>query len=196
MNAPALPAEMMNITDKVYNGNDGKILTLLGQGIDANIVASAVGVSEAYISQLISDPIFAARVYELRFKALAKHSERDNIYDETEDTLLVKLKHMIPLMFKPMEVLAAIRVINQAKRRGAGFSPTAQTTAPTVSLTLPISIINQFRLDSNNQVIQAGQQALITVQSGNMNKLLEARQGKAPQNEQLLPPTTASIASG
>lgn len=193
MNAPALPAEMNNIADRVYQGTDAKILSLLGQGISANIVASAVGKSEAYISQLISDPIFSAQVYELRYKTLAKHSDRDNAYDETEDQLLDKLKHMIPLMFKPMEVLAAIRVINQAKRRGAGFQPTNQTTAPVVSLTIPIQLVNQFRTDSNNQVIEAGQQTLITVQSGNMNRLLEQR--KAP-HEQLLPPTNPSLAAG
>lgn len=185
--------ELSNFADRKFEGTDGRILTLLGQGVEPNIVASAIGVSESYISQLISDPVFSAQVYELRYRTLAKHSTRDQAYDETEDMLLEKLKNMIPMMFNPMQVLAAIRVINQAKRRGAGFQPASQTQAPVVALTIPVQIIQQFRKDSNNQVIEAGQQTLITVQSGNMNKLLEQRK---VQHEQLLPPTTPSLATG
>ena len=96
-----------------------------------------------------------------------------------EDDLLDKMKDLIPLMFKPFEVLKAIQVINQAKRRGAS-SPDAITAQQTVvQLIMPTQIFNSFTkqdltLNINNQVIKAGQQDLITVQSGAMDKLLSA----------------------
>jgi hypothetical protein len=180
----AVLSESSNTQDLVLSSTEERALTLLGQGLEPAVVASAVGVSESRISQLISDPHFAARVYELRYEQLAKHSQRDNAYDELEDSLIEKLKHMIPMMFEPMKVLAAVRVINQAKRRGAGTSPTSQSSSPVVQLTLPIQILNQFRLDANNQVIEAGQQALITVQSGHLRNMLSSQKGA--QNVELL----------
>lgn len=185
---PALPTTTDNL---VLSSTEQRALDLLGQGIEPVIVASAVGVSEARISQLISDPYFSAKVYELRYKTLAKHAKRDNAYDALEEELQEKLKDCLPLMMRPMEILAAIRVINQAKRRSGQLNPSGQTQAPVIALTLPINIINQFRLDSNNQVIQAGQQALITVQSGNMKKLLDQHRG-TEQNVELLPTNAAS----
>jgi hypothetical protein len=193
MNATSL-RESQNISDMVLSSTEERALTLLGQGLEPSVVASAVGVSESRISQLISNPHFSARVYELRYTQLAAHAKRDNAYDAIEDDLIEKLKHLMPLMYKPMEVLAAIRVINQAKRRGVGMQPTSQSSAPVVNLTLPIQIINQYRLDANNQVIQAGQQALITVQSTQLRNMLEARKGAQTQNEQLLTDSTESSA--
>src|SRR3990172_10475512 len=112
-----------NVSDLFLSSTDERILALLGQGIEPRIAAPAVGVSEIYISQKISDPLFASRVAELRYETLAKHSVRDNAYDELEDQLIDRMKNCLPMMYKPMEVLAAIRVINQAKRRSNGLTP-------------------------------------------------------------------------
>ena len=98
---------------------ESRALSLLGQGLGAEIVASAVGVTVSRISQLLSDPEFSAQVAHLRYENLAKHNQRDNKYDVMEDDLLDKMKDLIPMMYKPFEVLKAIQIINQAKRRGA-----------------------------------------------------------------------------
>lgn len=152
-----------------------RALTLLGQGIGPEQVALALGVTTSAISQLVSDPEFAARVSELRFKNLAKHNERDNAYDALEDELLEKLKNLIPFMMRPMEVLKSIQVINAAKRRGSSAPESIMAKNEVVPLVLPQVIINQFTLNANNQVIQAGQQELVTIQSGSLNRLLEKR---------------------
>jgi hypothetical protein len=189
-----------NIADLALSSTENRALTLLGQGIAPTIVASAVGVSESRISQLISDPIFSARVAELRFESLSAHTARDHAYDSIEDVLIARLKDMIPYMYKPMEVVATIRTINQAKRRGAGSeSQPAITASKVINLTLPIQIVNQFKLDGNNQVIQTGEQPLITMQSGNMNSLLDSKRSTTldeSQNVKLLQPPAAPTQSG
>jgi hypothetical protein len=190
MNATVLAslAESSNIQDLTLSKTEERALALLGQGIEPSIVAAAVGVSDSRISQLISDPHFSARVAELRYVNLAKHTQRDNAYDDIEDTLIGKLKDCIPYMMKPMEILASIRVINQAKRRGQQTLSSGHEKAEVVHLTLPISIVNQFRVDTNNQVIQAGQQDLITIQAGAMKNLLQTKKSiqTESQNVELL----------
>ena len=71
----------MDVSNLVLSQTEIRALNLLGQGIEPGIVASAVGVTEARISQLISDPLFSAKVAELRYVNLAKHSDRDREYD-------------------------------------------------------------------------------------------------------------------
>jgi hypothetical protein len=173
-----------------------RALLLLGQGIDPGVVASAVGVSDSRISQLISDPYFASRVAELRYVELEKHATRDAAYDSLEDDLLEKLKNCIPYMLKPMEILASIRVINQAKRRSIGQVQSVQAKAEVINLTMPIQIIQQYRVNGNNQVIQAGQQELITIQSGSMKNLLAQSKPQESQNVELLPSKTIRIGTG
>jgi hypothetical protein len=157
------------------SATEDKALKLLGSGLGPEIVANATGVTTSRISQLLSDPQFAAQVSELRFKNLQKHNDRDDKYDSLEDTLLRQLKDVLPLMMRPLEIIRAISVINSAKRRGAS-SPQEVTNHNTiVSLTLPINIIQKFTTNINNQVISAGSQDLVTVQSSAMQKLVATK---------------------
>lgn len=154
---------------------ESRALTLLGQGLGPEVVASAVGVSVSRISQLLSDAEFAHDVAELRFQNLSKHSERDNKYDMLEDELLKKMEDLLPMMMRPLEVLKAISVINAAKRRGSSAPESITNQQTVVQLVMPTQIFQQFTTNINNQVIKAGQQDLVTVQSSNMTKLLSQR---------------------
>jgi hypothetical protein len=155
---------------------ESRALQLLGSGVNPETVASALGVSVSRISQLISDPEFSAQVAELRFTSLQKHNVRDNSYDEIEDALIEKLKDLMPLMMRPMEVLKSIQVINAAKRRGqsAPESITAQQTV--VNLVMPTIITQTYAVTQNihNQVIRAGDQDLLTIQSSSLLKRVES----------------------
>lgn len=152
---------------------EDRALTLLGQGLGPEVVAAAVGVSTSRISQLLSTAEFAGRVAELRYENLAKHNSRDNAYDAMEDSLLEKLKDCMPYMMRPMEILKAISVINAAKRRGSSAPESITSQQTVVQLIMPTQIMQSFTTNINNQVIKAGQQDLVTVQSSNMDKLLE-----------------------
>lgn len=155
---------------------DTKALKLLGSGLAPIVVASAIGVNESYISQLVSKPEFALEVAKLRMATTTGYIEVDGKYDSIEAKLLDKLDNCIGLMFKPMEILRAIQVINAAKRRtglGAG-TDTANNVSQVVNLTLPTVIIQKFTTNINNQVISAGAQSLITATSNQVLVMKEA----------------------
>lgn len=170
-----------------------RVITLLGQGITGEQVAAACGITSSAVSQLASDPELAKEIAELRFKNLAQFNERDDKYNQLEDTLLEQLKGSVMFMgTDPMKIARILMMVNKSERRGQQ-APTHMTQQNTVvQLTLPVQIINQFSQtaftkDVNNQVIKAGNQELVTVQSADMTKLLEA------QNVKPVPSATESI---
>ena len=149
-----------------------RALALLGQGLGPEAVASAVGVTTSRISQLLSQSDFATKVASLRYDNLAKHNSRDSSYDALEDTLVEKLKENLPFMMRPMEILKAISVVNAAKRRGSSAPESIISQQTVVQLIMPTTIMQSFTANTNNQVIRAGNQDLVTVQSSNMDSLL------------------------
>ena len=154
---------------------ESRALKLLGKGINQESVASALGVSAGRISQLLSDSDFATKVANLRFEALQTHSERDAKCDELEDKLLIKLKASLSLMTKPDTILKAYQIVNGAKRRGLdSTSGAASATTNIVNLMLPKVITQNFVVNSNNQVVKAGDQNLFTMSSGDLLKKVEA----------------------
>lgn len=158
------------------SATDSKVLTLLGQGFAPEMVATAVGVSPARISQLLSQDEFAQQVAELRYKQLAAHTERDSKYDTLEDQILDRLRTSLSMVFDPMKLAKLLQVVNSAKRRGAAAPEHLTTQQTVVQLNIPTAILQQFQVNLNNQVVRAGQQDLITVQSANMTKLLQQMQ--------------------
>ena len=158
------------------NSTESRALTLLGQGFAPEMVATAVGVSASRISQLLSQDEFAQQVAELRYKQLASHTERDSKYDTLEDQILDKLKQSLSRVFDPMKLAKLLSVVNSAKRRGAAAPEHLTSQQAVVQLNMPTQIIQQFTTNSANQVVKAGQQDLITVQSANMTKLLQQLQ--------------------
>ena len=143
-----------------------RALQLLGSGVLPATVALALGVTESRISQLLSDPNFADSVAQLRFENLQKHNKRDNELDALEDTLIEKFKASMALMFRPEQILRALQVINAAKRRGQAAPEAITQQQSVVNLVMPVQIIQKFTTNINNQVVQTGDQKLITVQSG------------------------------
>ncbi len=161
---------------------ESRALTLLGSGIPPETVAASLGVSASRISQLLSTPEFAAQVAELRFNNLQKHNARDSEYDDLEDALIARMRDCLPMMYKPMEILKAIQIINAAKRRGASAPDSVIQQQTIINLTLPTQILNTFKTNAQNQVVSTGTQELVTMQAstllskvkGNKNDLLPA----------------------
>ena len=152
---------------------EDKALSLLGSGVPQEAVASALGVTPSYISQLLSDEGFAHKVTELKFEALSKHSQRDRNYDELEDTLLARLKTNASLLIRPMDIMKALQVVNGAKRRGTDSLENIVNQQNIVQLTLPVQIVQNFTTNIHNQVIKTGNQELRTIQSGDLRKTVD-----------------------
>lgn len=163
---------------------EDRALSLLGSGVQAEAVASALGVSPSRISQLLANKLFADKVTELRYESLQKHNVRDDAYNSLEDKLLKKLDTALPFLIKPESILKAISVVNGAKRRGQDAPASSSGTQNIVNIILPSKIAQQFTTNLDNQVIRAGEQELMTIPSGNLVKQLEDLQAS-----RIAPPT-------
>jgi len=164
---------------------ESRALELLGSGVAPEVVASALGVTASRISQLLSDEEFAKRVTELKYSYLQKNNARDTSYDSTEDELILKFREVMPLMMRPMEILKSLQVINSLKRRGTGTPENIHTSQPVVNLTIPVQIIQRFTRDINNQVIDAGDQTLLTMQSNKLHELSRERKNGSSEPERI-----------
>jgi hypothetical protein len=165
-----------------FVGEEARALELLSSGIEAEAVASALGLSAGRISQLIHEPEFAKALAERRFAALRKHNETDDAYDALEKQLIAQLKQVIPLAMRPMEIARILQVINSAKRRGASSPDSITAQRQTITLNIPVQVVNRFAVNAANQVVEAGtedsHQSLVTIQSGSMQRLLNDHSSK------------------
>jgi len=165
-----------------------RAMNLLGSGIPQEAVASALGVTASYISQLLSNEEFSTAVTQLKFEALSKHTARDASYDSVEDSLIDKLKKSLPLLIRPNDILGAIKVINGAKRRGQDSQDSIVNSQEIVSIMMPTQIIQQFTTNIHNQVIKTGDQDLLTMQSSDLLK--QAEDALEVENQKVLETTS------
>lgn len=161
-----------------------KIKELLGLNLPNKTVASAVGVDESYISQLLSDEVFAGEVQELRVKTLAEHANRDKAYNALEDALLKKVDDLLPMMVRPMEVVRALQVVNNATRRAAPAELSATAQPSVVVLQLPNAIINKFVVNAQKQIVEVEGETISTMSAKGVLEKLERShiQAKEPVN--------------
>jgi hypothetical protein len=180
--APAIPQSITPTTR--YEGVQARVLEMLGNGLAPETCAAAMGISPSYISDLVATEEFSRQVAERRFLSLQAATTRDRRYDNLEDELTAKLENLLPMMFKPMEIIKALTMINGLKRRGAGTPENTTINQTIVQLTLPAAITSNYITNHANQVIEAGGQELITIQAANLsNKLaaqLSSQLGKLP----------------
>jgi hypothetical protein len=175
----------------ILSSTEERALKLLGSGIEAEATARALGVTPSLISQMLSREEFAAQVQELRYKNLVQHNIRDSKYDELEDALLDKLSDASSLLMKPTEITRVLQAVNGAKRRGISAPEAINAQQKTVQLTMPSQIIQRFTMNVNNMVVQAGEQNLVTMQSGTLLKKLK----EAGEQNVLTPPGTTQTSS-
>lgn len=140
-----------------------RAMKLLGQGVEQETVATALGVSPSYVSQLLSDPEFARAVTELRLKNLEAATDRDSKYDELEDELLDQLRGVSGYMTKPREIAGVLATLNKATRRGIRPENAPQVKQDVVVLVFPAVIQQKFVTNHNNTVVAVGTQGIETV---------------------------------
>lgn len=170
-----------SVTAAKFTSTETRALDLLASGFDAAQVASALGLSEGRISQLMSGSEFATELATKRYTQLAKHNETDNLADRVERKTLEMIEKSLPIIMDPMKLARIYGVVNSAKRRGASAPDAIHSQRRTITLNIPIAVVNKFQTNAANQVVEAGtqsesgtldSQALVTIQSGSMQRLL------------------------
>lgn len=149
-----------------------KIQRLLAAGGDPSQVASLIGCTPSYISQLMEDDGFSATVLAERYKRAADYQEHDDALDRLEMTIVKNLESSMGFCFKPEVLLKALTAVNSAKRRSTSqLSNPAGTTGTVINITLPPIMVNALRMNSNNEVVQVGERELVTLDNTAFNRL-------------------------
>lgn len=163
-------------TDTKMNATQEKMMSLLGGGYPPAVVASSLGVSESYVSQMMSLDWFSGMVQEIKFLNLRKHTEMDDKYDDLEDKLLNKLDKLIPFLVRPMDVTRVLQTVNAAKRKGAGNATPGTMNQNIIQLSIPPALFQRFTANVHNQIVEVhngtGQQnSIVTTSSGSLERL-------------------------
>lgn len=143
-----------------------QIKQLLGQGLANEVVAGAVGCTPSYISQLLADEEFAGEVTKLKVENLARQNRTDDKLARIEEKLIDNLEQAVDTkaIYKPQDVLRAFQVINASKRRGAANQHNnGSPQGGVVSLTIPVTVVQQFVTNSNKEVVAVAEQSLVTI---------------------------------
>ena len=152
-----------------------KILSMLGNGIPAVVVAASCGVTPGYISQLQADSDFAERLANLKVTSLTKQTDRDEKLDRLEDAAILKMEELLPYATKPMEVTRIFQTLNAAKRRGLNNQDVPVASLQVITLNMPMQVINNFKLTEKREVIEVNDRALVTMQGSSLLKIVEQR---------------------
>lgn len=172
----------MSASTSIRSATESRAIEMLGKGMPPVVVATTLGVSESRISQLMADEGIAEEIRTARYERSTRINERDEKADRIEDKLLDALDNAVPLIMRPMEITRALTMVNGLKRRGISAPDSMTERSAVVTITMPKKIIQNFTTNITNQVISAGEQELVTIQSSSMDTLLE---GKIPQGSQV-----------
>jgi hypothetical protein len=161
-----------------------KIIEMLGAGVTPVQVALACGVTEGYISQLLSNPEIEEQVKSLRVHKAAAYVEHDAALDTDEEAARKIVRRNIDNGFlKPMEALKHFQVLNSARRKSDSHGNTQVPTSTVVQLNLPAAAAVQFKLTVDKQVIEIDGRSMTTMPAQMVTKML--REKKAQEHLQM-----------
>jgi len=166
--------------------NIAQVKQLLGSGLQAETVASAVGCEPSYISQLLGDETFANEVATMRSQSLMANSARDTTIGEIESSLLKRLKGMVDegLFFKPRDVLAAAVQVNRMTRRGAAAPTSIHMQQTVVTLNLPTAAASRYTINPKGEVLEVDGQTLVTMPARTLlSTLTKSREGGTDEDK-------------
>lgn len=160
--------------------NKTYIAELLGRNLSPAQVCQLANCTPAYVSQLLSDPEFSARVDAQRIGHLQTASDQESrasrVYDqylELEEKLLTNITQQLPLM-RTGEKVRLLQAISQKK------APPPPVTAPTtvhnnlVNISLPAVAMHRFTTNSKKDIVAIGDTSLTPLDSPALKKLVQA----------------------
>lgn len=167
-----------------------RIALYLSHGLKAEAVASIVGCSPAYISQLLKNPDFKQDV-EARMTEAAG-GETDTLatkYESTEHTLVSAIGQAaagadLPQLARALDSISRARDLREKRKNPALAAAAAgQVNVQVVSVMLPghaLPAPQQLQLNKQSEVIAIGDRALAPMSSANVkqlfNKLADAKE--------------------
>lgn len=149
-----------------------QVISYLKNGVSPIEISRALGITPGAVTQLMQSPEVSEVVNKIQAEQQARSAALDKRYDALEEKLLTQLEKTVPILMRPMEITKVLSQINAAKRRGA-VSAISSGPAQVLQLNIPISLQSRFIVNAANQVVQAGEQTLVTMQSSNIPGLAQ-----------------------
>ena len=152
-----------------------KLKKLLSQDIQQSSVAAALGCTEGFISQCLSEESFRHDVAALKLARVESVNDRDITLDKMEDKIIKKLDKAVDYMMRPQELLAAFKAVNSATRRGAAVVGNSQgMVGQVVTVILPVVHSSAFIRNQNGEIIEADGRSLATLPSNVLKQMAAA----------------------
>lgn len=174
-----------------------KILNFLSQGFKPAQIASIVGVTPAYISQLVKEPSFQEQ-YKSRLATIEAETDMEeeerltNKYKAGEHVLLDSIIGQAPMMehrdqIRALEVIAA-RQEKRAARLLAIKQGPQQAHQTYVQINLPAHALPEVRMNEDNEITQIGTRLMAPMSSEGVKNLftqmsVDARINTIPELE-------------
>lgn len=138
-------------------------------------VAEKLGCTPSAITQaLAGNPELSEKILAAKVSANSQGQVLDALYDSLELKALKKLDTVMPFVTDPMKLARVAEAMNRAKRRGAPELP-SEGADVVVRLVLPKMVEKKLHFGSNNEVVQVGDRALVTMPTTALLKLAEER---------------------
>lgn len=132
-----------------------RIIAYLGQGIQQSIVASSCGVTPAYISQLLELEEVRLEVAALQAGKLEEALQHDTDVERVQKLALRAIESKLPFIKSAVEAAKVFGTLDAARRRTApGGTAGDAVAAQQVVITVPKGASINFKLSSDNQVIE------------------------------------------
>lgn len=161
-----------------------QIIALAESGIAHSLIAKRTGVSESYISQVLSEDSIRAKTIQAQLAVLDERTARDAKYDAIEDALLEKTSEIVPNLYKPQDIIKVLMMINKAERRGASSQQLAELANSrqdsVVPLELPERIRTKIIKSHTKEVISVNGRGLITKDSRSLLQEIESEKTLLP----------------
>lgn len=174
---------------KKYTGVAGRILNMLTSGCSELEAAHAVGVDPSYVRQLKQEPDF---VVQIKAKLLENHERAvqiDENYAAIEKQATDRLKTLVGLVHTPRDLMQIAAFANAAKKKTSGAEKVGEegsADARLVKVIMPTVILNNFTVNPNNEIVQAGGRSLTTLNSASISSLVnKAMEQKAIEDQQV-----------
>ena len=152
------------------------IINYIAAGVPTSQIAAAVGCTDAYISQLKSDPEIQELLVSRAGDRIAADSAFDSKLETAEELALARIE--AGLQFANLgQAVGAFRILNSAKRRkDVSTQATDAHTTVNVTLTLPANAIPRYTLNQRNEIIDVEGKTMVAVTPKSLETMLAQRQ--------------------
>lgn len=159
---------------------------MLADGLSPVQVATTLGISESYISQLMGDEDFAAELESKRTEVAAADIAYDNQIDRVEGTFLDRIESKAPLA-NLQQSLQAFAVLNKAKRRkDTAISRGTPQAGTVVNLQLNVNLIPQYLMNGKNEIVEVEGKSMVSATPKKLDEILRLRNGEEGNNRKSL----------